>query len=243
MTLPGVFGTVRAVLRCAAVALFLSLPVPVPGEEALPPNLHGTDKLAALVQRVSTIQASITTLTASFEQTKTSRLLVAPSVSRGKFYYQAPDRLRWEYESPRPMTVLLAGGVATTYRPAEKRAERVEVGRMQRRIFRFLSAAEPLEKLEGNFNFTFIDPGAGGNYTLKLVPTTHAIKKRMKSVEVVIDRQTLLPVAVSYVEADGDSTAYSFSNVKVNTPQPPDLYALTFPPDVEVVHINLGSRD
>lgn len=230
-------------MRRVAAALFLSLPVPLLAQDALPSNLHGADKLAALVDRVSQIQASINTLSASFEQTKTSRLLVAPSVSRGRFYYLAPDKLRWEYESPRQMTVLLAGGVATTYRPAEKRAERVEVGRMQRRIFRFLSAAEPLEKLEGNFTFTFIDPGGTGNYTLRLVPTTHAIKKRMRSVEVVIDRQTLLPVAVSYVEADGDSTAYSFSNVEINTPQPPDLYALTLPPDVEVVHINLGSRD
>jgi outer membrane lipoprotein carrier protein len=230
-------------MRRVAAALLLSVPVPLLAQDALPSNLHGADKLAALVERVSQIQATITTLTASFEQTKTSHLLVAPSVSRGKFYYLAPDKLRWEYESPRLMTVLLAGGMATTYRPAEKRAERVEVGRMQRRIFRFLSAAEPLEKLKGNFDFTFRDPGGTGNYTLQLIPTTHAIKKHMKSVEVVIDRQTLLPVAVSYVEADGDTTAYSFSNVELNKPQPADMYTLTLPPDVQIMRINLGSRE
>ncbi|MFI5167927.1 MAG: outer membrane lipoprotein carrier protein LolA [Thermoanaerobaculales bacterium] len=230
-------------MRRAFGAFFFLVPLPLFAQEGLPPNLHGADKLAALVQRVSQIQAGITTLTAGFEQTKTSHLLVAPSVSRGKFYYQAPDKLRWEYETPRPMTVLLAGGVATTYRPAEKRAERVEIGRMQRRIFRFLSAAEPLEKLKGNFIFTFRDPGGTANYSLLLLPTTHAIKKRMKSVEVIIDRRSLLPVAVTYVESDGDTTGYSFSNIELNKPQPPELYTLTLPPDVEMVHINLGNRD
>jgi outer membrane lipoprotein carrier protein len=230
-------------MRRTAAALFLCAPAVLFAQEPIPPNLHGVDKLAAVVQRVSEIQASIKTLTADFTQTKTSHLLAAPSVSRGKLYYRAPDALRWEYEKPRAMTVLLAGGVATTYRPAEKRAERVGVGRMQRRIFRFLSAAEPLEKLEGYFTFTFRDPGERGNYTLLLKPTAHAIKKRMTSVEIVIDRHTLLPIAVTYVEADGDSTAYVFSRVVLNQPQPPGLYALALPSDVEVVQINLGGRE
>ena len=182
-------------MRRAFCALFFSLPIVAGAQEPLPPDLHGVDKLNALVQHVSQIQAGIKTLTASFEQTKTSHLLAQPSVSRGTFYYQAPDKLRWEYKEPRPMIVLLAGGVATTYRPAEKRAERVEVGHMQRRIFRFLGASEPLEKLKGYFNFTFHDRGPGENYLLSLQPTAHAIKKRMKTVDIVIDRHTLLPSA------------------------------------------------
>jgi len=230
-------------MRRAFCALFFSLPIVAGAQEPLPPDLHGVDKLNALVQHVSQIQAGIKTLTASFEQTKTSHLLAQPSVSRGTFYYQAPDKLRWEYKEPRPMIVLLAGGVATTYRPAEKRAERVEVGHMQRRIFRFLGASEPLEKLKGYFNFTFHDRGPGENYLLSLQPTAHAIKKRMKSVDIVIDRHTLLPSAVTYVEADGDTTGYVFSDVALNQPQPAGIYALTLPPDVEVVRINLGGQE
>jgi len=212
-------------------------------QEPLPPGLHGADKLAALVQRVSQVQASATTLTAQFEQRKTSRLLAEPSISRGRFYFKAPDSVRWDYDEPRRMTVLLTGGVAITYRPEEKRAERVEVGRAQRRVLRFISAAEPIEKLRAYFTFTFRDPGEAGNYTLLLKPTAHQIKKRLQLVEIEIDRHSLLPVKVAYTEADGDSTAYEFANIERNRPQASDLFNLSLPPDVKVVQLKLGGRE
>lgn len=228
--------------RSLALAACLAC-APALAQEPLPPGLHGADKLAALVQRVSQIQASLNTLTATFEQRRTSRLLAEPSVSHGKFYFKAPDSIRWEYETPRPMTVLLTGGVALTYRPAEKRAQRVEVGRAQRRIFRFMSTAEPLEKLRQYFTFTFRDPGEAGNYTLELRPTSHTIKKRLRLLELEIDRRSLLPVRVAYTEADGDSTEYAFSDIEVNKPQSADLFNLTLPPDVQVVHLKLGNGE
>jgi outer membrane lipoprotein carrier protein len=212
-------------------------------QEPLPPGLKGAEKLAALVQRVSQVQASMASLSANFELRRTSHLLAAPSVSRGRFYFKAPDSVRWEYETPRPMTVLVSGGFAITYRPAEKRAESVEVGRAQRRVFRFISAAEPLEKLKQYFSFTFRDPGPIGNYTLELKPTSHQIKKRLRSLELEIQRQTLLPIRVAYTEADGDRTEYVFSDIKVNAEQPAGLFSLTLPPDVQVVKIKLGSGE
>jgi outer membrane lipoprotein carrier protein len=228
--------------RVLATIAVLACPIAM-AQEPLPPGLHGADKLAAVVQRVSQMQASTTTLTSDFEQRKTSRLLAEPSVSRGKFYYKAPDSVRWDYEEPRRMTVLLTGGVAITYRPAEKRAERVEVGRAQRRVLRFISAAEPLEKLKEFFSFTFRDPGEAGNYTLLLKPMSHPIKKRLQGVEIEIDRHALVPVRVGYTEADGDTTTYVFSNIERNRPQSPDLFTLALPPDVKVVTLKLGGRD
>jgi outer membrane lipoprotein carrier protein len=229
--------------RRALVALSTLLCSYALAQGPIPPGLKGADKLAALVQRVSQVQAATATLTAKFELRRTSHLLAAPSVSRGRFYYRGPDSVRWEYETPRPMTVVISGGVATTYRPAEKRAERVEVGRAQRRVFRFISASEPLEKLTQYFSFTFRDPGPSGNYTLELKPTSHQIKKRLQSVELEIQRQTLLPVRVAYAEADGDRTEYVFSEIEVNAKQPADLYDLALPPDVTVVKVKVGSGE
>ena len=212
-------------------------------QEPLPPGLRGVEKLAALVRRVSQVQTSLATLNADFEQTRTSHLLAAPSVSHGRFYFRAPDSVRWEYDAPREMIVLITGGVAITYRPAEKRAERIEVGRAQRRVFRFISAAEPLDKLMQHFTFVFHDPLGDGNYLLELRPAALMMKKRLRSVTIEIERATYLPIKVSYTETDGDSTAYSFSNVRLNQPQPPDLFTLTMPPDVQVVQIKLGSGE
>ena len=151
--------------------------------------------------------------------------------------------MRWEYETPHPMTVVLAEGVAITYRPAEKRAERVEVGRLQRRVLRFVGAAEPLDRLKQNFSFTFRDPGDDSNYTLLLNPISHLIKKRLRRVEVEIDRVRMMPVAVSYVEADGDSVAYRFTDIVTNQPIEHAFFSLALPPDVQVVEVKLGSNE
>lgn len=212
-------------------------------QDLVPAALKGTEKVAAVLDRVAEAQSRVSTITARFEQVRESRLLAAPSVSRGVFYFAAPDSVRWEYSSPYPMEVVIANGVAITYRPAEKRAERVEIGRMQRRVFRFLGAAEPLDTLKRYFSFTFRDAGEGRDWQFQLHPVSVTLKRRLQLVEVVIDRTRFIPVAVSYVEADGDRTAYTFHDVVLNQPLAETLFAVNLPADVNVVEVKLANRE
>ena len=239
----GASATVRAVRFLAAFAPTLLIACLASAEEPLPPELKGGEKLAALLQRVTATQMETTSLEANFEQRRVSRLLAEPSVMSGRFYFRAPDEVRWEYTSPRQMTVLITEGVAITYRSAEKRAERVEVGRVQRRVFRLMGAAEPLDALRQYFSFTLRDPGDGANYSLVLRPTVSQIKKRIAELTVEIDRARFLPIALSYSEADGDTSAYVFSDIVRNQPIADDLFALVIPADVEVVTLKLRSGE
>ncbi len=228
--------------RTAGACLFV-VALPALAQDPIPDSVRGADKLMAIVQRVSQVQSGTKTLEATFEQKRTSRLLAVPSVSHGRFYFRAPDQVRWEYEPPRQMTVLLSSGVALTYRPAEKRAERVEVGRRQRKVFRFLGAAEPLEELKRYFAFTLRDRGDAANYILTLDPTARMLKKHVKQVAVEIDRSRFIPVAVTYTEPDGDSTEYVFHDIVRNKPISDRLFQLDLPPGVQVVEMKLKSRD
>lgn len=230
-------------LRRFSVVALLVAAVPAAAQEPPLSTLSGTEKMTAVLERVSAAQTGLETITARFLQRKESRLLAEPSVSRGVFYYKAPDQVRWEYDPPRSMTVVLSGGVALTYRPEERRAERIEIGRMQRRVFGFLTATEPLDKLTRYFSVTLRDPGKKGNLLIVLDPASYHVKKRLSSVTVEVDRERYLPVAVSYVERDGDSTSFSFSEIEVDKPVPDGLFSLSLPDDVEVVEIKLGSRD
>lgn len=230
-------------MRVGTLLLCLSAAATAWAQDPVPPELRGTEKVAAVLERVAEAQSRVSTMTARFEQVRESRLLAAPSRSRGVFYFAAPDSVRWEYQSPRPMEVVIADGVAVTYRPEEKRAERVEIGRMQRRVFRFLGAAEPLDTLKRYFSFTFRDAGEGRDYEFVLDPVSVALKRRLQRVEVVIDRTRFIPIAVSYVEADGDRTAYTFYDVVLNQPVPERLFALELPGDVSVVEVKLASRE
>lgn len=206
-------------------------------------GLSGKAKLDAVLSEISKAQLAIQTLSANFQQTKVSRLLKEPSVLTGVFYYQAPDQVRWEYRNPRETVVLVTAHAMVTYRPAERLAEKVELGRSQRKLFSFLSASEPITNLSRHFSFTLRDPGGEGNFVLILKPVTHQLKKRLHHVELVIDRKTFLPVRFSYTEADGDVTTYEFSQVKVNQPLPLNLFSLDLPPGVRVVELKLRGTE
>jgi len=234
---------VRAVRRLAAVPFLLVLTASVTAAQPLPPELKGGEKLAALLQRVSEVQRGTTSLEAAFEQRRVTRLLAEPSVMSGRFYFRAPAQVRWEYTSPRPMTVVIDQQVAVTYRPEEKRAERVEIGRVQRRFFHLMGAAEPLDALRSYFAFTLRDPGGEANYTLLLQPSTSQLRRRVGEVTIEIDRGRFLPVAVSYAEPDGDSTAYTFTDIVRNRPLDDERFHLDLPPEVDVVTIKLRSGE
>ena len=222
----------------AAIALFAAVS-PLHAQDPLPPSLRGAEKLNALVARVSEAQRGTTTLSARFEQHRESHLLAEPAVAHGRFYYRAPDLVRWEYDVPRPMTVLVTGGTVVTYRPEERRAERVEVGRVQRRFLRFFSATQPLSDLREHFDFTLRDPGGDGRFELELRPTTPQIKRRLRSIRLEIDRERFFPVVVAYDEPDGDLTRYLFSEVIVNAPVDREVFSLELPADVEVVELRV----
>lgn len=225
------------------LALFLGFLFSLPAMAGEVEGLSGKAKLDAVLAEISRAQAAIQTLSASFRQVKVSRLLKEPSVSRGAFYYRAPDQVRWEYREPREAIVLVTAHTMVTFRPAERMAEKVELGRSQRKLFAFLSASEPLANLSRHFSFTLRDPGGQADLVLVLNPVTHQLKKRLHHVELVIARASFLPVKVAYTEADGDSTTYEFSEVQVNVPLPPALFSLDLPPGVRVVELKLKGSD
>jgi outer membrane lipoprotein-sorting protein len=59
--------------------------------------------------------AKIHTIRAGFVQEKFLKILKKPLISKGMFYFKAPDSLRWEYRSPIQSTLLMHGGKIKRY--------------------------------------------------------------------------------------------------------------------------------
>jgi hypothetical protein len=64
--------------------------------------------LASVHRAVSAIQ----TIQASFVQTRTLKILRKPLVSRGVIAFRRPNDLRWEYQSPLPVLLVVRAGEA-----------------------------------------------------------------------------------------------------------------------------------
>jgi outer membrane lipoprotein-sorting protein len=188
-------------------------------------------------------QAKLETLEAEFTQLKESSMLVEPAVSEGIFSYAAPDRVRWEFESPNPISLLISGEEMTTWYRDIYRAEKVHVGRHSQRILQLLGAGSSLDQLLERFTVTLKMPGEEGlPFLLELTPRYKRVAKRLEGMSLWIDPRCYLVVRLRYLEPGGDVTEYRFDNLRINGDLPKDRFLLELPVDVEVRFVELDHR-
>lgn len=217
-------------------------PKTLPDPEA--PGLAVTERLERLVARIKIEQAAMTSLEAEFVQRKESTLLLKPEESTGKFWYQAPDRVRWEFSAPNQTVVLIKAEEMLTWFQDLKKAERVSVGKQADRILQFLSAGNSLETLQKYFTLSVAFPKDPNQpYRLELEPRFARIKKKLKSLTIELDRRAYYPSLLRYVEADGDKTEMRFQAVKVNQTIAAERFVVNLPQDVEVRVIDLTKKE
>ncbi len=226
----------------AAVTLSASAPtasVPDPRNQDLTPS----ERLAALVERVRLEQSKLETLEAEFTQLKVSSMLVEPEVSEGTFSYAAPDRVRWEFETPIPISLLISGEEMTTWYRDIDRAEKVHVGRHSQRILQLLGAGSSVDQLLEHFTVTLKMPGDEERpFLLELAPRYKRVAKRLEGMSLWIDPQRFLLVRLRYLEPGGDVTEYRFHDLRINGGLPEDRFRLELPGHVEVKFVELDHR-
>lgn len=238
----------RPLAALARLALLLALAAPAAAEpsRATPPDpeapgLSGRARLEALVERVKHEQKAIETLQARFVQRQESSMLLEPEVSTGTFSYSAPDRVRWEYTSPTPISVVIDGEQMTTWYRDLDRAEELAIGRYSSQVFKYLGASGSLDELLEYFTVTARFPQKPGEpYRLELKPRYERIAKRLSSMTLWIDPERYLPARLRYAAADGDVTEYRFEEFEVNGEIPPDRFELELTDGVAVKRVDLG---
>jgi outer membrane lipoprotein-sorting protein len=211
--------------------------------DPLAPGLSGTQRLQALFERMKAQQQQMKTLEAHFIQHRQSAMLIAPDESNGVFSYAAPDRVRWEYLAPKPISVVIQGGQMTTWYRDLKRAETLKIGRYSNQVFKFLGAGGSVDRLLDYFTVNLQVPKRPGEpFVLGLLPRYERVKRRLKSMTLWIDSERYYPLRVRYEETDGDTTEYEFRDFQVNATLPPDRFALNLPPGVETRVLDLGQE-
>ena len=209
------------------------------GFAAEPPDpdaegLTTSQRFAALVERIGIEQEELRTLQARFVQRKESAFLLEPEESRGTFAYRAPDDLRWDYESPTNVVVVVGPEeMATWYRDLDK-VERVRLGRRKDQVLRFLGAGASFDTLRRYFTVRATFPGDPGQpYVLELEPESSRVARRIASMSLRLDRELFIPIFVRIVEPGGDVTELAFEDLRVNGEIPDDRFELDLPDGVE----------
>jgi outer membrane lipoprotein-sorting protein len=207
------------------------------------PGLDPAERVEALVERVTAAQRATRSLRAEFVQRRESELLLSPEEARGTFSFVAPDRVRWEYRTPRPMTVVVRGEEMTTWYRDLGRAEKANVGKYSNQVLRYLGASGSFESLRQYFDVAFVFPQSSTEpYRVELKPRFANVARRIGGMTIWIDRSTYLASRVRIADADGDTTEFTFTEVALNPDLDADLFTLRLPPDIEVKVVAVGPK-
>ncbi len=201
--------------------------------EALDPTLAA--ELEAIDRRV----AQIRDLTTDFEERKFTALLKNPLISRGRMRILG-SRTRWDTFSPQPTAMIVDATGISIYYPQRSTLEVYQLDEKLKWL-----AVSPLPQLTAlldRFTIERIpvadsgDAGSAGTYLgLCLRPRDEALRKYLRRVDVVLNTTTAFIVRVEMLDADGDRTVISFSNMRPNTGLDNKDVELTVPAGTQIV--------
>ena len=193
------------------VVLFLG--APMFAQEAGSTEVTG-DKKSALVTAIEKAHKQLTTLSANFTQEKTSTLFTEKVVQKGKLSYKAPNQLRWEYTSPKAMTVIFSNGkvLLKTEKGTTSNPNKM-LGEMGNMIINTINGS--FLKENSDFNTRYYK-NKSGQYVVMLIPVNKRIKAYYKSISITLNNSTYLADKVILTEVNGDATTIIFSDKKAN---------------------------
>jgi outer membrane lipoprotein-sorting protein len=192
-----------------------STPVPAPSKG---------NKLAIL-STISHNTLLIKTIRSDYVQTRYTAMLKEPIISKGSFFYEKPDRLRWEISKPGPAGFVVNGEKTRRWIGNPDRSEPFELSREPairstvEQVFAWARA--DIAWIEKRYRITVT---GDGNTTLALDPLSPQEKKYIRSIVLRFSDDLSRLRSVRINERGGDSTVIAFENTDLNATLPRDIF-------------------
>ena len=189
---------------------------------------------SALLRCVQARYGALRDLTASFIQESRVASLGRDRTRAGRLFFQAPGRMRWEYDGPEPQLIVADGKQLWFHRPERRQVvvQPVDAAFTRQTPLLFLFG-------RGDFSAEFswdeveLAPGAGGVVSIPLRPRVEAPDLSRLVLEVVGGECRLAGTIVE--DAFGNVTHLVFSGERANTGLAAGLFRFAPPTGTDVV--------
>ena len=180
------------------------------------------DQDAVFAKKLQEHYSTVKSISADFTQVKKSLLFDEPMLSKGVFYYETPDKIRWEQRSPSAnYFVLNKDQVIQFDGEALKKSSGVN---MQMSVFRkfILGTVDGTILNDASFDKSF--QSKNGKKIITLIPLDKRMAKRLDKIELTFDEKSLLLDQLKLYENQDESTEISFNNQKINPEIPASIF-------------------
>lgn len=178
-----------------------------------------------VLARWLSMQTNVATWSADFVQTRRLKALAGPLEARGRVWFEAPARFRWELGEPARSVVLRNDTDLWVMSPGLRRAERYPVAAMASG-----PAGDVLALLEGGFprdaagftnRFELLGEGAtNGVQWLRFRPRGEGARRLMSEFSVLLATPGLALRGTELVMRDGSTMRTEFVNARMNRALP-----------------------
>lgn len=209
----------RAMLFGVLMALCLVSP-------ALAAGGQQSAEVDALLARLTAQAQDIKTIQSPFIQRKRLAAFNTVLVSKGRFAFQRPGDLRWEYLEPAQSGFVMSGGqgwqwdVQTGQRRAFTMAGSPEMEAVASQVVAW--TVFDLKWLHSRYS---IAVAQAEPLTLRLTPTGQGIRRFLDHMLVQFQLGGRAIQSIELYEIDGDWTRITFTNPRINSPLAPDAFA------------------
>ncbi len=156
----------------------------------------------------------IVSVQADFTQEKHLKILSAPLISRGSFYYKKPDSFRWEYKSPIQSILFMKNDKVKRYiRGSDGMKEDAGVNLQNMQFV----MQEITVWLKGDFeNHPFFTAKMEQGKKIILMPKEESFAAMIKRIELTLSDQVGIIQNIVIYENEENFTKFDFTNVRVN---------------------------
>jgi outer membrane lipoprotein carrier protein len=147
-------------------------------------------------------------------------------VSKGKMYYEQPNKLSWEYTTPYSYTFLMNDSKVLIKNNNRSDIIDINQNKMFKEIARLMMNSIVGESLNNRRTFDVSIVSNEKQYVATLTPLEREMKQMWSKIMLYFDKVTLGVVKVEMVERTGDKTTIELKNIVVNGAIKPGVFAI-----------------
>ena len=165
------------------------------------------------------------TIISDFVQEKKLEVLSEKIITKGKFYFKKPQKLRWEYTEPFDYIIIINDGKVMIDDEGSKSEFDMENNKLFRQINDLLVNLVRGQIFDSDdYQAQFMQNS--DSYKVKLKPVDKKLKEYINKIHIVFNKETLAVQQVKMTEKSGDYTLINFENKRLNGEVPDGLFEM-----------------
>lgn len=180
-------------------------------------TMHRMTDLSVFKRRLAETAQRVHSIECDFKQTKYMTVFRQKIVSRGRFYYQKPDKICMDYARPVNYAIVINGHYIKTVSGGKKSVTNIGANKMMNQMQDMIAASMTgdLSRLSSQYRTAFYENDK--YYLARVIPVDATIRQYMQQIDIYLDKASMSVYELRLRENASNYTEYLFYNRRFNS--------------------------